>query len=41
MALEGKVVAMDGTEIELKAYALCPRRYRCSAVEMVEKFDRD
>ena len=37
MALEGKVVAMDGTEIELKADTLCVHGDNPAAVEMVKR----
>jgi UPF0271 protein len=37
MALEGKVVAIDGTEIELKADTLCVHGDNPAAVEMVKR----
>ncbi len=37
MALEGKVVALDGTEIELKADTLCVHGDNPAAVEMVKR----
>jgi len=37
MALEGKVIAMDGTEIELKADTLCVHGDNPAAVQMVMK----
>ena len=37
MALEGKVIAMDGTEIELKADTLCVHGDNPSAVQMVKR----
>jgi UPF0271 protein len=37
MALEGKVIAMDGTEIELKADTLCVHGDNPAAVQMVKK----
>ncbi len=37
MALEGKVIAIDGTEIELKADTLCVHGDNPSAVQMVKK----
>jgi UPF0271 protein len=36
MALEGRVVAMDGTEIELKADTLCVHGDNPAAVQMVK-----
>ena len=41
MALEGKVVAMDGTEIELKADTLCVHGDNPAAVEMVKKIRQE
>jgi UPF0271 protein len=40
MALEGKVVAIDGTEIELKADTLCVHGDNPAAVEMVKRIRR-
>jgi 5-oxoprolinase (ATP-hydrolysing) subunit A len=37
MAVEGKVIAMDGTEIELKADTLCVHGDNPAAVQMVKK----
>jgi UPF0271 protein len=37
MALEGKVVATDGTEIELKAETLCVHGDNPAAVQVVRK----
>jgi UPF0271 protein len=37
MALEGKVIAIDGTEIDLKADTLCVHGDNPSAVQMVKK----
>jgi UPF0271 protein len=37
MALEGKVIAIDGTEIELKADTLCVHGDNPAAVQMVKK----
>ena len=37
MALEGKVIAMDGTEIDLKADTLCVHGDNPSAVQMVKR----
>src|SRR4030066_1297428 len=37
MALEGKVIATDGTEIELKADTLCVHGDNPAAVQMVKK----
>ena len=37
MALEGKVIAIDGTEIELKAETLCVHGDNPAAVQMVKK----
>jgi UPF0271 protein len=41
MALEGKVVAMDGTEIELKADTLCVHGDNPAAVEMVRRIRQE
>jgi UPF0271 protein len=41
MALEGKVIAIDGTEIELKADTLCVHGDNPSAVQMVKKIRED
>src|SRR4030043_2196761 len=41
MALEGKVVAMDRTEIELKADTLCVHGDNPAAVQMVKKTRED
>jgi UPF0271 protein len=41
MALEGKVVAIDGTEIELKADTLCVHGDNPSAVEMVKRIRQE
>jgi UPF0271 protein len=41
MALEGKVVAMDGIEIELKADTLCVHGDNPAAVEMVKKIRQE
>jgi UPF0271 protein len=41
MALEGKVVAMDGTEIELKADTLCVHGDNPAAVEMVKRIRQE
>jgi len=41
MALEGKVVAIDGTEIELKADTLCVHGDNPAAVQMVKKIRED
>jgi UPF0271 protein len=37
MALEGKVISIDGTEIELKADTLCVHGDNPAAVQMVKK----
>ncbi len=37
MALEGKVIATDGTEIELKADTLCVHGDNPAAVQVVKK----
>jgi UPF0271 protein len=37
MALEGKVMAIDGTEIELRADTLCVHGDNPAAVQMVKK----
>jgi UPF0271 protein len=41
MALEGKVIAMDGAEIELKADTLCVHGDNPAAVEMVKKIRQE
>jgi UPF0271 protein len=41
MALEGKVVAIDGTEIELKADTLCVHGDNPAAVEMVKRIRQE
>jgi UPF0271 protein len=41
MALEGKVIAVDGTEIELKADTLCVHGDNPAAVQMVKKIRED
>jgi UPF0271 protein len=41
MALEGKVIAIDGTEIELKAETLCVHGDNPAAVQMVKKIRED
>jgi UPF0271 protein len=41
MALEGKVVAVDGTEIELKGETLCVHGDNPAAVQMVKKIRED
>jgi 5-oxoprolinase (ATP-hydrolysing) subunit A len=41
MVLEGKVVAMDGTEVELKAETLCVHGDNPAAVEMVKKIRQE
>jgi UPF0271 protein len=41
MALEGKVIAIDGTEIELKADTLCVHGDNPAAVQMVKKIRED
>jgi UPF0271 protein len=41
MALEGKVIAIDGTEIELKADTLCVHGDNPAAVEMVKKIRQE
>jgi UPF0271 protein len=41
MALEGKVVALDGTEIELKADTLCVHGDNPAAVDMVKKIRQE
>jgi len=41
MALEGKAIAMDGTEIELKADTLCVHGDNPAAVEMVKKIRQE
>jgi UPF0271 protein len=41
MALEGKVIATDGTEIELKADTLCVHGDNPAAVEMVKKIRQE
>jgi UPF0271 protein len=41
MALEGKVIAIDGTEIELKAETLCVHGDNPAAVQMVKKIRGD
>jgi UPF0271 protein len=41
MALEGKVVALDGTEIELKADTLCVHGDNPAAVEMVKRIRQE
>ncbi len=41
MALEGKVVAIDGTEIEIKADTLCVHGDNPAAVEMVKKIRQE
>lgn len=41
MALEGKVVAIDGTEIELRAETLCVHGDNPAAVQMVKKIRHD
>jgi UPF0271 protein len=37
MAVEGKVIAIDGTEIELRADTLCVHGDNPAAVQMVKK----
>jgi UPF0271 protein len=41
MALEGKVIAIDGTDIELKADTLCVHGDNPAAVQMVKKIRED
>jgi UPF0271 protein len=41
MALEGRVIAVDGTEIELKADTLCVHGDNPAAVEMVKKIRQE
>ena len=41
MALEGKVIAIDGTEIELKSETLCVHGDNPAAVQMVKKLRED
>ena len=41
MALEGKVIAIDGTEIDLKADTLCVHGDNPAAVQMVKKIRED
>jgi UPF0271 protein len=41
MALEGKVVALDGTEIELRADTLCVHGDNPAAVEMVKRIQQE
>jgi len=41
MAMEGKVIAIDGTEIELKADTLCVHGDNPNAVQMVKKIRED
>jgi UPF0271 protein len=41
MALEGKVIAIDGTEIELEAETLCVHGDNPAAVQMVKKIRED
>jgi UPF0271 protein len=41
MALEGKVVALDGTEIELKADTLCVHGDNPAAVDMVKRIRQE
>jgi UPF0271 protein len=41
MTLEGKVIAMDGTEIELKADTLCVHGDNPAAVEMVRRIRQE
>jgi UPF0271 protein len=41
MALEGKVISIDGTEIELKAETLCVHGDNPAAVQMVKKIRED
>jgi UPF0271 protein len=41
MALEGKVIATDGTEIELKADTLCVHGDNPAAVEMVRRIQQE
>jgi 5-oxoprolinase (ATP-hydrolysing) subunit A len=41
MALEGKVIAIDGTEIELRADTLCVHGDNPAAVQMVKKIRED
>jgi UPF0271 protein len=41
MALEGKVIATDGTEIDLKADTLCVHGDNPAAVEMVRRIRQE
>jgi len=41
MALEGKVISIDGAEIELKAETLCVHGDNPAAVQMVKKIRED
>jgi UPF0271 protein len=41
MALEGKVIALDGTEVELKADTLCVHGDNPAAVEMVKRIRQE
>jgi len=41
MALEGKVIAIDGAEIGLKAETLCVHGDNPAAVQMVQKIRED
>jgi UPF0271 protein len=41
MAVEGKVIAMDGTEIELRADTLCVHGDNPAAVQMVKKIRQE